>query len=619
MAKNDKNWKFDTAAKEIERASLEESEEEQEKIACEILRNHELTEGLLDKIISLISKEFGFSRPTVKKWGAARKKSEQESDENQTSRKGEISASNELWNEFLTGKGRKITYQEAVEIINRAAIENDDEQIEPVAKKIISNIKTNEGGYDLLVKRISKDFGLSRPLVKRWVRIERERESIEENETATHAEIAELYINDNLSDNSVGAEGDIWEYGNDSRYYEKVPTTDLRIKIGNDYAGKNCKTGSHYKAISEEIYIRKVDEKFFSGAPYGVATKSGFYRVNKDKGNITIEKHAPRHRIRWKLPYDPAPLGTPLGPLMGGYLDHAFGGRKSPQALLLQETLGAILTGIFADKQKAVLFKGEGENGKSVILDMMTNFFPPSMRSSIRPEQFRLDNVVCELAGKIVNIVGELDKDQKLSADFKDIIGADGERTVRPIYKNPFTLRARAAHIFSGNHYPLSKDHSHGFYRRWLIFVFKNGIPEKRIERMGQKIAKEEGPQILRWMLDGAAYLLQNDGKLSITQEHKNALLKWKSVKNSVFGFFNDKETVKITGKKENVVQHKICYAAYKDWCLETGAKHVGYQEFLERARSIVTADYKPSPSNRKLHFKGVSLLSAMDSPGFLY
>lgn len=506
---------------------------------------------------------------------------------------------------------KKWSYDDAIQEIKNYANKADDHKQIALAKEIIRCNDFGEFHLDKIITLLSKEFGVTRKTITSFRRKEIKRQQKEDDETATHAETAELYISDNLSDDSIGAEGDIWEYSNDDNYYQKIPTTELRIKIGNDYAGKNCKTGSHYKAISEEVYIRKVDEKFFSEAPYGVATKSGFYRVNKDKGNITIESHSPRHRIRWKLPYDPSPLGTPLGPLMGGYLDYAFGGRKSPQALLLQETLGAILTGIFADKQKAVLLKGEGENGKSVILDLMTNFFPPSMRSSIRPEQFRLDNVVCELAGKIVNIVGELDKDQKLSADFKDIVGADGERTVRPIYKNPFTLRARAAHIFSGNHYPLSKDHSHGFYRRWLIFVFKNGIPEKRIERLGQKIAQEEGPQILRWMLDGAAYLLQNDGKLSITQEHTNALLKWKSVKNSVFGFFNDDEAVEITGKKENLVVHKSCYNAYKDWCGEVGAKHVGYQEFLERARSIVESDYRRSKDDRTRYFKGISLLSA--------
>ena len=510
-------------------------------------------------------------------------------------------------------KAKKWNYDDAVIAITASSEKTDSEQI-ALVKNIVENNDIEDLFFDKIITLISKEFNITRTAIKRFRNIEIKKKKDEENEndeSLTHAEISELYINDNLSDYSVGAEGDLWEYNKEIGHYERIETTDLRIQIGNDYPGKNCKTGSHYKAIAEEVYIRKVDEKFFSAAPYGVATKSNFYRVNEKNGDITIERHSPANRIRWKLPYDPAPAGSPIGPLWGGYLDHAFGGVTSPQAILLRETLGAIITGIFAAKQKAVLLKGEGENGKSVILEMMSNFFPSSMRSSIRPEQFKIDNVVCELAGKIVNIVGELDKDQKLSADFKDIVGADGERTVRPIYRNPFTLRARAAHIFSGNHYPLSKDHSHGFYRRWLIFVFKNGIPKNKIEHLGEKIAKEEGPQMLRWMLDGAAYLLQNGGKLSITEEHNSALLKWKSVKNSVFGFFSDNEAVVITNKKEDIVQHKICYNAYKDWCSETGAKYVGYQEFLERARAIVTADYKPSKDNRQLHFRGVSLLSA--------
>lgn len=609
MAK--KIWGFEESAAEIERAASWASEEDKERIACEILGNHELTDGLLDKIISLISKQLGFSRPTVKKWASARKEAEQDGEQNNTPKKGDLSASDKLWCEVFAGDGRKITYQEAVEVINRAATEADDEQVEMVAKKIISNTETNDGGYDLLVTRISKNLGLSRPLVKRWVRIERQRTSVEDDESLSHAEIAEKYIEDNLSADCVGAEGDLWEYNDGEGVYEMLPGEDTIIKIGNNYKGSNCKVGGHYKNISEQIYLREKDDKFFSESKYGVATKSGFYLADMESKTIKILPNQKENRVRWKLPYDPAPVSDPIGPLLTGYLQHAFaGGLEDPQVTLLQEVMGAILLGFFVNHQKAVLAYGRGGNGKSVLLDLLKSFFPANVIAAVRPEDFSDDNKAATLAGAVVNLAGEIDSKKSLPIDFKEFIGADSEVTIRAIYKAPFKLRCRCSHFLLGNGFPQTRDYSYGFFRRWLIFNFKNGTPEKEIERLGKKIANEEGPQTLRWMMDGAHRLLKNDGKLTYSEEHEKALKKWKSSRDSVFGFFNDDESVSYEDK-ESLVPHKDCYSEYKAWCTSEGFKFVKYRDFLDRARSIVHADYRPGPNDRRRYFRGISFLSA--------
>lgn len=606
-----KSWGFEAAVDEIIRACKEESETGQEQVACEILSNHQLTDGLLDKIITKIAQDFGFSRPTVKKWASARKESEQDDYEDKSPKKGELSASDKLWAEVFTGDGRKITYQEAVEVINRAATESDDEQVELIAKKIIANTMTNDGGYDLLVTRISKNLGLSRPLVKRWVRMERQRESAEEDESLSHAEIAEKYIEENLSTDCVGAEGDLWEYNKNEGIYEMLPGEDTIIKIGNDYKGSNCKVGGHYKNISEQIYLRKKDDKFFSDSKYGVATKSGFYLADMENKTIKILPNQKGNRVRWKLPYDPAPASDPIGPLWKGYLQHAFaGGLADPQVTLLQEVMGAILLGFFVNHQKAVLLYGRGGNGKSVVLDLLKSFFPANVLAAVRPEDFSDDNKAATLAGAVANFAGEIDSKKALPIDFKEFIGADSEVTIRAIYKAPFKLRCRCSHFLLGNGFPQTRDYSYGFFRRWLIFNFKNGTPEKEIERLGKKIANEEGPQMLRWMMDGAHRLLKNDGELTYSEEHEKALKKWKSSRDSVFGFFNDDESVSYADK-ESLVPHKDCYSEYKTWCTSEGFKFVKYRDFLDRARSIVQADYRPGPNDRRRYFRGISFLSA--------
>lgn len=617
MAKKAKTaWFYDDAVSEINRATREEDAAGQEAVARDILENHQMTSFLLDKIISLISKEFEVPRPTVKKMAAARRKND-EGKQEKVIEKGDISANDQLWNELLESDERKLTYQEAVEVINRSATEADDEQVELVAKKVIAQVLTNDGGYDLLVTRISKKLGLSRPLVKRWVRMQRQRESAAEDESLSHAEIAEKYIEDNLSGDCVGAEGDLWEYNSDEGIYQSMPGEEIIIKIGNDYKGSNCKVGGHYDRISGQIYLRKKDENFFSEARYGVSCKSGFYLADLDNKIIKKLPNQKENRVRWKLPFDPAPPSEPIGQLWGKYLTHAFvGGLHDPQVILLQEVMGAILLGFFVNHQKAVLLYGRGGNGKSVVLDLLKSFFPANVLAAVRPEDFSDDNKAATLAGAVANFAGEIDSKKALPIDFKEFVGADSEVTIRAIYKAPFKLRCRASHFLLGNGFPQTRDYSYGFFRRWLIFNFKNGIPEEKIERLGKKIAKEEGPQMLRWMMDGAFRLLQNDGKLTYSEEHEKAIKKWKSSRDSVFGFFNDDETVN-RDNPEAIILHKDCYSEYKKWCFSEGFEKVKYRDFLDRARSIVQADYKPSKQNRRLHFRGVSLLSAKEDNGY--
>jgi len=403
-------------------------------------------------------------------------------------------------------------------------------------------------------------------------------------EDATHIEIADHFI-ENIEQQYqevVGAEDSLWRYGDSTNgLYEKYSFEKVEIESAREYTGlKNYKKGPDYKAATRLMYYSKVDEKFFYNAPYGLPGASKFYQITEN-GLITLS-YTPELKARWKLDTDPATAYCPeKAPMFQNYLDYAL---DKAQQLLLQEVVGALLTGCMCSLQKAALLLGLGDNGKSVLLDLITHAFHQDFRCAIKPDQM---NDVCFkalLAGKIINIIGEVGNTKPINSDFKDIVSADTYLTAKPLYINPFQFLPKAGHIFSANAFPMTNDHSDGFYRRWAIIYFEKKVPPKmKIRRLGKKIAENEMDQFLAWGLEGVERLIGNNFELSKTKQHTEQMNKWKNVQDSVFNFLNDDEAVEYI---EGVSTYKqSLYTAYSKWAKEdAGVRPVGRNTFYERA-----------------------------------
>jgi P4 family phage/plasmid primase-like protien len=424
----------------------------------------------------------------------------------------------------------------------------------------------------------------------------------------THAELASDFIKRFYPDRKqqIGAEGELWKYNAEKGIFKEIKLNKVEFSIGTAFSGDYCKRGADYKAIARLIYNHLEQPDFFAEAPYGIPTRSCFIRL-ADDGSIRKEPYTPEHRVRYTLHVDAAETGSPA-PLFSQYLEDSFkGSGMNEQIFLLQEIMGGILTGCFSRQQKAVLLYGDGENGKSVLLELLDNMFLPEMKAAIPPEQFDNPYYLAMLAGKFVNIVGEVDKSKPLTATFKDVVGCDTPITARLPYKEPFDFKPRAAHIFSANNFPQSNDHSHGFYRRWIILSFRNVVhPDKKIQNLGAKIAVEEMPQVIAWALQGAERLAKNKHVLTSTSAHEECLNEWKNAKDSVFSFFHDEEEVERTHESSRV-PHKTVYNSYTSWCYDNGFKSTGYQEFLKRSGRFIKCNVRFPGEQRS--FAGLRLL----------
>ncbi len=391
----------------------------------------------------------------------------------------------------------------------------------------------------------------------------------------------------------VGAEGEIYLVQASGAWAPL--STSLAVRVAEKYDGQEkCERRSDYTGVACQVEELAATPEFFADVSVGLPSPEGFHSVGPS-GTIDVEPLTPAHRQRHI--HSIGPKAGPM-PLFEGYLDDTFASDiesdRAQQIDRLQEIFGAVALGIMARHEKAVLFYGPGRSGKGTALKLLEELVPATSRAGVSPFRWDHDYFLAALAGMRVNSVGELPDDQPIpAAYFKSVLGRDLLSGRQPSHR-VFTFRNEAAHIFSSNSYPNTRDHSSAFYTRWLIVSF----PNSRIDRaeidtgLAARIVAQEMPAILAWALAGAQRLLQR-GHFEETRAHRHHMSAWQRRTDSVMEFLHDPDVCELApGITEVRTKRTTLYQVYKDWCGTAGRKAIGKQKFNEALDSPVSASF---------------------------
>lgn len=137
--------------------------------------------------------------------------------------------------------------------------------------------------------------------------------------------------------------------------------------------------------------------------------------------------------------------------------------------------------------EKAAMLVGDGENGKSVFLDVLEHFLGGSNVShrslqDLDGRQFAANN----LEGKLANFHPDME-DEKVQnlGTFKKLTGRDGfDADVK--FEKPISFENYATMIFSANRIPAMDEDTHALWRRWIYLKFPNTF-EKGSENYRRK------------------------------------------------------------------------------------------------------------------------------------
>ena len=359
----------------------------------------------------------------------------------------------------------------------------------------------------------------------------------------------------------------------------ETPQHKLEVLIAQLFSGeKTCKRKSDFSQIARHVYDIIEEPDFFAASPIGVAVSSGFITIVD--GEISHEPLKPEHRQRYRIEFDPKK--EPL-PKFTAAMDRWLAGDDHyKQVHLLQEVFGAVLLGILPKKQKVVLCYGPSASGKSSTQKILAELVPKQLHSATSPFSWDREYNIASLAGKKLNMVGELPDDKPIpAADFKRVTGGDVLQGRHPTHR-PFEFVCSASHIFNSNHLIYTKDRTDAFFRRWIILHFRGQIPEmERRDEYEKEILEAEAPQILNWALEGARRLLK-DG-FTVTDSHTTLMRRWRQQSSTILEFLNDPDAVELC---DEYIMRSEFHPAYKYWCHETGRKPLGKNKALEELES---------------------------------
>jgi P4 family phage/plasmid primase-like protien len=248
------------------------------------------------------------------------------------------------------------------------------------------------------------------------------------------------------------------------------------------------------------------------------------------------------------------------------------------------ETVLEIMASVFIKKpidERAFIMWGEGENGKSVLLDYISFMLGKDNISNIPLQELTADKfAAANLDGKHANIFSDLEKNEfKQTSKFRAL--ASGE----PVYAQfkrvqGFDLHPFSSLIFSTNRFPkVYGDNKQGFFRRWIIVKWLRNFENdpQRDSKLKQKLLQNTAERdIVFSNLIHISKRLYDSNKFSYSKNWKENQKVWNENADPVKNFI---ETYTLEVENHNESKRET-HNFYKEICDELGETPLGMKQF---------------------------------------
>ena len=368
-----------------------------------------------------------------------------------------------------------------------------------------------------------------------------------------------------------------------------------------DYLGDDWK--KHYASEA----VKWVESNTFQDSEI-VDSHKGL--INVKNGMLDIEKeelidHSPEHlstsQIRAK--YDP----DAECPRLEQFMYEIFPNEVVP---LVWEHAGYTLLKGF-NLKKILILVGEGNNGKSVFLDLILNMLGDKNVSnkslqSLANETF----ATAQLFGKMANIYSDLNGNAvKQTGTLKMLTGGD-KVDAQYKYGKSFNFYNNAKLIFSANKLPPVHDYNKAFFDRLHIVECPYHFTEEEADpELTKKLTTENAMSaFLNKALEGAQRLLENK-KFSSIPEINNNLHRYRVSSDSVSEFLYTRTESNMEAKTSK----KKLYTAYKHWCDRQNRKPVAQRTFSRRGKADPNNLVSAKKEGKQV-WRGIELLNNSQS-----
>lgn len=241
---------------------------------------------------------------------------------------------------------------------------------------------------------------------------------------------------------------------------------------------------------------------------------------------------------------------------------------------------------------------GPGSNGKSVLAECVAKVFGKEYYSTFTPHQlFKQGSnsmfCVADLAGKILNLTGDLDKADFSSGEFKSFVSGEDVRAREP-YGRKFRFIKPPLMMCCTNSLPRTSDDSQGYHRRILPIASTTKMYSgaERDTGLTHKLTQPDARcYIFSWIYSGYKQVRSNNWDIPIGEEVQRAIEYAMNNSNSMRLWWNSGECKwrkpKADEEGEWVLLNKVIYAAYVDWCHDCNEKPFDITDFGRMLHSL--------------------------------
>lgn len=286
------------------------------------------------------------------------------------------------------------------------------------------------------------------------------------------------------------------------------------------------------------------------------------------------------------------------------FIEEICEGDERKQALL-QEIAGYVL---FSDcsLHKCFFLLGDGANGKSVFLDVLTAVFGEENVSNIEMSGLAEPFQRIRLYSSILNISSETQTDVRgAESVFKQLVVGDA---VNGCYKGRdfVEFRTRSKFISACNDYIKSRDVTTGFLRRICFvtfnarFVDDPGPGEKKADRRLTPKLLEDLPGIFNWAYMGYK-ILKETQCFTVTGDQEDTLENFARDINPVVSFIEDEIT---PGEYERGRLYEI----YTTWCKSCGHMPLSRTAFMRRFKTTLTQKKRKFAETKSGMYRGITI-----------
>jgi len=363
-------------------------------------------------------------------------------------------------------------------------------------------------------------------------------------------------------------------YYNDGIYQQGA-----EIKLKEEAQKLFPKISKHEKEEVLELIRGKtyIDRDDLNANKWEIALKNKIYNIKEDN----FRNHNPKDLFSVSIPvkYDKKADCPKIKKFLSEILDPS-------NIPVIQELFGYCLYREYPI-QKAIMFIGEGANGKSVLLNLLKTFLGKENVSSIPLQSLDRNRFAAsQLYNKLANIYPDISNRALYDTGvFKMMVGGD-MITAEQKFRDGFNFTNYAKLLFSCNQLPETHDNTKAYFRRWIIIDFPNTFKGSKADKklIHKLTTEEELSGLLNWAIEGLKRLTTEwDFTNSKAMNEIERIYKMKS---SPLSAFVDSELEINMG--EYVTKDEL-YEKFQDFCENNGLDILQKQEVGKKLPQLIT------------------------------